>query len=352
MQRSADLSSTRRSVLISGYLGIGGGQGEGWGLVVRGRGGRVGGTRSSQSNREWYITGPATRLIARSFSSAAPCNSPAPRSVLCYPRLQTVNCPPRKYICPYTYLYPLRQRTHISSTRDCECFPLHSQSPAPPPFLYVLPHPWTIYRITGDKTVNGSLFTRLSRDYTPSLWAWLYPAPGHAKRRNPRWSDHGVFKQQHSSWCSSPRQRFVDRDENWSKAVACCRSEELVHRLSGSHSGKPTWGSVGDFLFVATPAESYRTMADLWGGWTSQSKFIVRTEALILERRSVVWEEAGSSPSLDIRIMDVITLGAEHPHGLHFHVRTVAGAVVCVLGVASRNSHLNSTNITRVSEIT
>ena len=220
------------------------------------------------------------------------------------------------------------------------------------PFLYVLPHPWTIYRITVDKTVNGSLFTRLSRDYSPSLWPWLYPAPGHAKRRNPRWSDHGVFKQQHSSLCPSPRQRFVDRDENWSKAVACCRSEDLVHRLSGSHSGKPTWGSVGDFLFVAAPAESYRTMADLWGGWTSQSKFIVRTDALILERRSVVWEKAGSSPSLDIRIMDVIALGADHPHGLHFHVRTVTGTVVCVFRVASRNSPLNSTNITRVSEIT
>ena len=26
--------------------------------------------------------------------------------------------------------------------------------------------------------------------------------------------------------------------------------------------------------------------------------------------------------------MDVITLGADHPHGLHFHVRTVTGAVV------------------------
>ena len=65
-----------------------------------------------------------------------------------------------------------------------------------------------------------------------------------------------------------------------------------------------------------------------------------------------MWEKAGSSPSLDIRIMDVITLDADHPHGLHFHVRTVTGAVVCVLRVASRNSHLNSTNITRVSEIT
>ena len=65
-----------------------------------------------------------------------------------------------------------------------------------------------------------------------------------------------------------------------------------------------------------------------------------------------MWEKAGSSPTLDIIIMDVFTLGADHPHGLHFHVRTVTGAVVCVLRVASRNSHLNSTNITRVSEST
>ena len=133
-------------------MGVGSeGEGEGGGgLVVRGRGrGRVGGTRSSQSNREWYITGPATRLIATSFSSAAPCNSPAPRSVLYYPRLQTVNCQPRKYICPYTYLYPLRQLTHISSTRDCECFPLHSQSP---------PHSFTSFLTPGLYT--GSQVTR------------------------------------------------------------------------------------------------------------------------------------------------------------------------------------------------
>ena len=261
------------------------------GVGGEGERGRVGETRSSQSNREWYITGPATRLIARSFSSAVPCNSPAPSSVLYFPRLQTVNCQPRKYICPYTYVPIPFEAAHTYFVYSwLWVFPLSLSVSSP--FLYVLPHPWTMYRITGDKIVNGSLFTRLSRDYSSSLWPWLYPVPGHAKRRNPKWSDHGVFKQKHSSLCPSPRQRFVDRDENWSKAVACCRSEELVHRLSGSHSGKPTWESVGDFLFVAAQAESYRTMADLWGGWTSQSKFIVCTDALILESRSVVWEKA------------------------------------------------------------
>ena len=99
LQRSADLSTTRRSVLMRGYLGIGGGQGEGWGFVVRGRGFEG----LARANQIGNGTLPATRLIARSFSSAAPCNSPAPRSVLYYLRLQTVNCPPRKYIMPYTY---------------------------------------------------------------------------------------------------------------------------------------------------------------------------------------------------------------------------------------------------------
>ena len=46
-----------------------------WGLGMKGRGGGgggYGGTRSTQSNREGYITGPATRLIATEFLECCP----------------------------------------------------------------------------------------------------------------------------------------------------------------------------------------------------------------------------------------------------------------------------------------
>ena len=194
LQRSADLSTTRRSVLISGYLGIGRGQGEGWG--------------------GWWWGGEGERGEGWRDSL-----EPIKSGMVHYGTCNTINCQAANsklsaaeiYLSIFLLIPFEAAHTYFVYSWLWVFSPSLSVSS---PFLYVLPHPWTIYRITGDKTVNGSLFTRLSRDYSPSLWPWLYPAPGHAKRRNPRWSDHGVFKQQHSSLCPSPRQSFVDRDEN------------------------------------------------------------------------------------------------------------------------------------------
>ena len=219
LQRSADLSTTRRSVLISGYLGIGGGQGEGWGLVVRGRGrGGVGGEGEGEGWRDslepiksgMVHYGTCNTINCDEFLECCPMQLPSP--AFCVVLSQAANSKlsaAEIYMSIYVPIPFEAAHAYFVYSWLWVFSPSFSVSS---PFLYVLPHPWTIYRITGDKTVNGSLFTCLSRDYSPSLWPWLYPAPGHAKRRNPRWSDHGVFKQQHSSLCPSPRQRFVDRD--------------------------------------------------------------------------------------------------------------------------------------------